>query len=45
MTLHTLEAVNSLEHSIQPQRTHATAPRSFRPYGEVRTRSYLAFSD
>jgi len=32
MTLHTLEAVSSPE---QPQRTHANAARSFRPYGEA----------
>lgn len=43
MTLHTLEAVNSLEHTIQPQRTHTTAPRSFRVYGEVRTHSPWGF--
>ena len=45
MTLHTPEAVNSLEHTIQPQRTYATVPRGFRLSAEVRTRSYLAFSD
>jgi len=45
MTLHTLEAVNSLEHTIQPKQTYTTVPRGFRLFGEVRTRSYLAFSD
>ena len=45
MTLQTLEAVNSPEHTIQPQQTYATVPRGFRLFGEVRTRSYLAFSD
>lgn len=35
MTLHVLEAVSSAEQSMQPRRTHALAPRSFRTYGEV----------
>lgn len=35
MNLHVLEAVSSAEQAIQPQRTHALAARSFRPYGEV----------